>query len=353
MIIGAEPKRLHDINVPDMADLEPWINRYTGDDGPTWSGHTVQIETSTALVIIVEPPADGDHIHTLARDWERHLEGTIFVRHQGRSEPMNVADLRALERRLMAGSTGPIPMDGITIATNDVPAIQLMEVTQEDINAVVDKERDALVPASSPTSRLMSAYDPVHREDQANYLLQCERYLNTLKKALPHHVLRAALERRQGRLRIAVTNTSRFPVSDLRVVLKFSGDVFAFEEAIDVVGDLPTRPISPRKSTFGGFPNAYTPAPSPPDLGLRQKNIRVSRDSREVVLRISSLHPSETTETDSFVLLVVPDSGMNESDRYNDRTATVLISAGDRAGVQESTVSLDNTGTTWKMSDLY
>jgi hypothetical protein len=353
MIIGAEPKRLHNITVPDMADLEPWINRYTGDDGPTWSGHTVQIGDSMALVIVVEPPADGDHIHTLARDWESHKEGTIFVRHQARSEPMNAADLRALERRLMAGSTGPTRIHGVTIATNGVSAIQVMEVTQEDINAAVDKERDALVPASTATSRLMSAYDPIAREDQADYLLQCERYLTKFKNALPQHVLRSALERRQGRLRVAVTNTSRLPVSDLRVVLRFSGDVLAFEEALDVDGDLPTRPISPHKSTFGGFPNVYTPVPRMPDLGLLQKNISVSRDNREVTLRIPSLHPSETSETDSFVLFVVPGSEMNDADRYNDRTATVLISAGDRAGVQESTLSLDNTGTTWKMSDLY
>jgi hypothetical protein len=90
------------------------VKRYTGDDGPTWSGHPVRIEERTVLVVIVEPPLDGDPIHTLRREWtsndktkKGYQEGAIFVRHQARSLQASSADVAALQRRILAGTNGP------------------------------------------------------------------------------------------------------------------------------------------------------------------------------------------------------------------------------------------------------
>jgi hypothetical protein len=51
------------------------------------------------LVITVEPPAAGDRIRTLQREFQPYLAGAIFVRRQGRTVPALPGDIQALEDR--------------------------------------------------------------------------------------------------------------------------------------------------------------------------------------------------------------------------------------------------------------
>jgi type VI protein secretion system component VasK len=50
-------------------------------------------------VVIVEPPAAGDHIRTLQREFQSNLAGAIFFRRQGRTVPALPGDVMALEDR--------------------------------------------------------------------------------------------------------------------------------------------------------------------------------------------------------------------------------------------------------------
>jgi hypothetical protein len=50
-------------------------------------------------VITVEPPAAGDRIRTLQREFQPYLAGAIFVRRQGRTVPALPGDIQALEDR--------------------------------------------------------------------------------------------------------------------------------------------------------------------------------------------------------------------------------------------------------------
>jgi hypothetical protein len=51
------------------------------------------------LVITVEPPAAGDRIRTLQRDFQAYRAGAIFVRRQGRTVPALPGDVMAREDR--------------------------------------------------------------------------------------------------------------------------------------------------------------------------------------------------------------------------------------------------------------
>jgi hypothetical protein len=370
MIIGAEPGQLHDIDVPDMADLEPWVQRYTGTNGPTWSGHPVRVDDATVLVIIVEPPQDGDPIfplmRTLAPDDKTkmsHQAGTIFVRHQARSEPATPADLDALQKRLLAAHTGPTRIDGVTALANRVDAVQVVDIDETSIEAAVSAERDVLMlPAEQPERvglvRGFQFVGAIQQETLDDYAIERERYISIFKRALPAHILHTALARREGLLRLRVTNASPQPLQDLRIRIRMPNEILAFEEASHVDGRLPKRPSPPTGALPLGTLAAFGMLTQPPygfeqpDFGLMQKNISVSDDGSEVILTIPSLHPSESADTDSFVLLAPTTRAQPDANLHGVHTASVVISAGNRSNVSEGTVSFTTTGTSWSVTDL-
>lgn len=358
MVIGAEPGHMHDLEVPDMADLEPWVQRYTGPEGPTWTGHTVRIDGSTALVITVEPPSDGDRLHPLVKESGSYHAGTVFVRHQARSAPMNVADLRALEHRLLAGSAGPAAISGIEVEPNIKGAIQIIEVDSDLIDKVIDREREALKikrKTSTSGAGMLSAHNRIDGRTESDYRNARTQYLFDLRQALPDHVIHSALERRQGELRLRVTNTTSHPMSDVMIRLQVEGDVRAFEEAIDVDGDLPDRPAPPSPSdAFANMPMMHHQASllRASDFGLMQKGVEVAPGGRQITFRIGALHASESTTTPTFVLLACVNQASLEEERYAPRRATVQISSGERSGVQETELVLNTTGVTWNLNEL-
>ncbi|WP_440695508.1 hypothetical protein [Clavibacter nebraskensis] len=356
MIIGAEPGRLHNVSIPDMADLEPGVQKYTSSDGPSWSGHAITVDGSTVLVIVVEPPAAGDHMHPLARQWDKHQAGTVFVRHQARSEPMNVGDLRGLEQRLLDGSVGLSRITGIEVCVRVREAVQVLSVTEQDIGDAVLAEREALEAANSRVgdgSGVFPRVAVVDREADEDYRRRSVRYLRDFERALPNHLLHAALASLEGGNSLVVTNASKLPVTDLRLVLRFSDDVRVYEEALEVEDDLPRRPVSPSKAPpFASFARVYSAPQYAPDLGLMQRHISISSDHREATFRIPSLHPFETAETDSFILLAMSTPDLPDAEKHRDRSASVVISAGDRSEAQEGSLVFATTGTDWGISEL-
>lgn len=357
MIIGAEPGRMHNLELPDMANLEPWVQRYTGPEGPTWTGHTVRIDDSTALVITVEPPSDGDRLHPLVKESGSHHAGTVFVRHQARSAPMNVADLRALEHRLLAGSVGPASIGGIEVEANLPDAVQVIEVDAELLDEIIDKEREALKAVrkgSTGGTGILSTRNRIDGRTESDYRNARTQYLFDLRKALPNHVIHSALERRQDQLRLRVTNTTSQPMNDVMIRLQVEGDVRVFEEALDVDGDLPDRPKSPSPGdAFTNIPLMHHDSLlRASHFGLMQKGVEVAQDRTEIIFRIGSLHAAQSTTTPTFVLLACVNQTALEEERYAPRNVTVQISSGERSGVQETKLILDTTGITWTLSEL-
>jgi hypothetical protein len=65
VIIGAEPGGVDGVTVHDGADLDNWLIKYLGGDGPTWTPSYVKHGDKDVLVIVVVAPRWGDSAHTL------------------------------------------------------------------------------------------------------------------------------------------------------------------------------------------------------------------------------------------------------------------------------------------------
>lgn len=99
IVIGAEPGSVTGVAEVDPADLSQAIQIYLGSAGPSWSASYIPTAGASVLVITVEPPAAGDRIRTLQREFQPYLAGAIFVRRQGRTFPALPGDIAALEDR--------------------------------------------------------------------------------------------------------------------------------------------------------------------------------------------------------------------------------------------------------------
>jgi hypothetical protein len=87
-VIGAEPGAVTGVTEADPADLSQAIQAYLGSGGPWWSASYVPAAGASVLVITVEPPAAGDRIRTLQREFQSYQAGAISVRRQaGPSRP--------------------------------------------------------------------------------------------------------------------------------------------------------------------------------------------------------------------------------------------------------------------------
>lgn len=366
MTIGATPAGLEDVAVPDMADLEPQIQRYIGNDGPVWSGHTVQVHGSTVLVIIVEPPRDGDPIFPLMKtfapdDKKKAFDaGTIFVRDQARSKPATPADIKALEKRLIAGREGPQFISDITVESSMPDAIQAIQWDDDVVSLAVAAERNALtLPAERPTRGkgfpMVPSFDGPSPELIHEYSQNRDTYLREYQKALPNYVLHNALQRLERRLRLVVKNDSQHPLHDVRVKLHLPAGVAAFEEAVDVPASLPRRPMPPASSMPITLLAGLIPSGADfraPELGLMQRNVLVSTDRKEVTFTINSVHPEESVETDSFILVAPQSDTKPESVEGCTFQATLSITAGNRSGVLEGAVVFQMASSVWTFAEL-
>ncbi len=105
LVVGAEPGRVDGVTVIDHVDLAQKIKRFA--DRPRWTPHDIAYEGKTVLVIVVAPPNNGDHIHTLQADYDDALAGPIFHRSSAITERAGPNDILMLEERLLRGVLEP------------------------------------------------------------------------------------------------------------------------------------------------------------------------------------------------------------------------------------------------------
>lgn len=111
LVIGAEPGNPCGVTAVDPSQLGLGVQPYLGPEGPAWSPQYLQEAGAMVLVIVVEPPQEGDHIFTLQKEFtvttaagggKTYQAGTVFVRHLGRTDIAAPGDIRALEERYAA-----------------------------------------------------------------------------------------------------------------------------------------------------------------------------------------------------------------------------------------------------------
>lgn len=102
LLIGIDRHRVVGAQNVDPMELVDALRRYLGDSGPAWHQQRLQVRGGEVLLVEVEPPAWGDPIHLLHKDFESFRSGTVLVRNSGGTAPATVGDMEKLQVRLLS-----------------------------------------------------------------------------------------------------------------------------------------------------------------------------------------------------------------------------------------------------------
>jgi Putative DNA-binding domain len=103
LVVGVEPKNRVGVQRIDPADLSVKVDQYVGGvNGPAWEPHYIDFQGVTVLVVVVEPPRQGDPVWPLRKEFSPAQDGTVFVRRKARTERGNAAEVDMLSRRTAA-----------------------------------------------------------------------------------------------------------------------------------------------------------------------------------------------------------------------------------------------------------
>ena len=141
IVVGIEPANQPGVSRIDPAEMTDFLEPYLGVDALRWNHQFIKHSGRDVLIVSVDPPRQGDQIFCLMKTYERHREGTIYVRKTGKTEPAKPPDIRNLEDRACRGRLD-IRLD-VTDAT-PLPWVDTDELIVM-IDNIVEKYRNKLL----------------------------------------------------------------------------------------------------------------------------------------------------------------------------------------------------------------
>lgn len=280
LLLGVEPGALTGVTSIDNAVLTNVIDRYVAP--VRWSVEQVQVDGKKIVIIIVEPPKDGDPPFTLKKAYEKFAEGTIFVRSPGRTEQASSAQVAALVERAHAARMK------LEIELRAEPATVEFgpEFDEQRIGDLIEAERRDLMRPSRPRrpspattdaaqrppgagvvgvppaiksiaasyQNVAAAYQgfsnfgqlPDKRSDK-DYEQEVERYLDKFGQAFKHSHLHRRYYNPDASLRFVVDNMTDRNFRRLSVTVFIDGNVKRWpEKTADRVAVRPYFPTRPR-----------------------------------------------------------------------------------------------------------
>jgi hypothetical protein len=359
MVVGMEPGSVVGVDVPDYADLQPWIETYTGTDGPDWSPQQVTYKGVTVLVITIESPRDGDQAHPLRKTYSPppktadgkkpprgYSEGTLFVRHLAKSEPASTADIRELEQRLLAGRSGVEAFDNLT--ADSLGAVRVLNFTQESEDARYAQEEKAMPQLETDTAgsrpglygTAVPAFNLHRPEERDRYERERQKYLRDFKAALRPYALDIAGRRHKAPFAVQITNDSNTILTDLQICVELPDNLHAFLTPGDNPVELPKPPKRPSSLIPAILAATYGGAFRPPDMSGMFDRFYFANDRRSVTFSITNVHPHRTEMTDSILLftkLSTVGVGNIAGARWD---LPVSITAANRSGQWQGTIAV-------------
>lgn len=232
LVAGVSPGDVPGVDVVDIARLETQIASYVGET-IDWRADYATFEARSVLVVTVEPPSWGDPIHPARKGFSpvdgkgvTFQNGTVFVRHQARTDQANAAHIDMLSRR-----AGRRPGDrlAVRVGVGAASRLRAVSVAREDIDGMLARERATLLgPLDSPPSvldalqayrghsRSVLALDGEFRsEDQ--FRAEVDRYLDDLEDALDSALVSRAVVHGVARLDLEIINDTDQNFTRVRV----------------------------------------------------------------------------------------------------------------------------------------
>ena len=301
----------------DDEKLGPAIEKYVGGaEGPVWLHTNVKLGEMNVLVFTVEAPRNGDPIHTLRRaysssdknDKEAAHEGAIFVRRGSRTDRANTAEIRELERRLLAGSQ-PSSVDVRVTSgrAEPIPVVAIRDVSHE-VGAwsfgLAQRLLDPFEETQSGPRSFVDALGVLEARQPTAFRNEVAAYARDLQSYGPQVLREKAVEASYKQpLKIQLENPADEALEDVQVRISTPAWIEQHYRVPDA--DAPERPAawgSPtmlRPSRFGlrSVESAVS------GLGLPSAQLQgdewVSTDTFKV------LHAFESVTLDDLVLLAV------------------------------------------------
>lgn len=101
MVIGVAPGDARGVPPVEVLELDKIISQYLGASGPRWDVVRVPVAASTSevLVIVVDPPEDGQDPFLCRKQGENLSNGRVYVRADGETREAKAEELDLLIRR--------------------------------------------------------------------------------------------------------------------------------------------------------------------------------------------------------------------------------------------------------------
>lgn len=317
LLVGVEPRSVPGIEPLDRAVLEPGVTRFIGQGGPQWQSEYLVHADRHVLLVDVQPPSWGDPIHLTDVEAEEVdpngrtktvREATVFVRRQGASHPANVRENRQLQERLLRQPTRRIGAIDVLVSGPPLPTIDLSDGSRA---RWLDRERDALLSPlrahqereaeaaarrrNDPLSALgtlsnISAWSTYptqqpERRSPEQYEREVEGYVGRCGRLLGRAAAAAFARRGLGRLDLTLHNPSDTNIADVRLVLRLSDVLIAFDDEAEDV-ELPEAPHRWGPTSIVAAPSFNIPA----GLGAVVPVLDIKREGDEVVVAFPAVH---------------------------------------------------------------
>lgn len=343
VIAGAEPGQLRGLITVDPARLGQLVELYLGSDGPAWTASYIEVGSSTVLVVTVEPPRPGDRIHTLRREFEDYLNGTIFIRRPGRTVRADAAELDMLQKRLLARPVakganldvriiGDVPLswfDPSSVEPSvqrwaDAHARRHLDAAREVVRRREASKKPTVVDRSGPLGTLAAVAAQQERmriaqrgllglevpDDRsfAEYEEEVTAWKSKLSSAAAQGLAARYAAAGHGVIRLEVENLGSRFLPDVEVAVHFGGDTVKGSDEHPCWIDYPRPPYEFGKSrvndNFAALSRLTVPSYAMPDLGVIHRRTWVEDGSIKVRWAVGDLRQHATDESDDVYVLL-------------------------------------------------
>lgn len=109
MVCGLSKGKRIGVRRTEDHELENALHPFLGSEGPLWTAHRLPADDKNreVLVIVVDPPRDGDTIFACLKESDGVTNGGIYVRSKTETRSVRGQEHSALVGRLLAGSKKP------------------------------------------------------------------------------------------------------------------------------------------------------------------------------------------------------------------------------------------------------
>jgi len=239
LVVGASPGQLKGVSPIDTERITSQVQSYVGGE-VVWTPEYITLDKAQVLVVIVEPPREGDPIHVLRRDLDPYKAGAILIRRHGQTVQADPSEMAMLQRRLLKRSEQiEISVEPRNTAIEAVPGFASL------VENWARRERDTLLPASDNEQ---SGFRIV---PQTDFIARVDAYLQEASRARLERAAWQWYRHDPAKLAITLMNNCDRNFSKVAVQLTirhesvgvFEGDFLKFVE-----DDEPKLPRAPKVS---------------------------------------------------------------------------------------------------------